>query len=87
MQNQFSSSPPKEKKKSWKAADKYMGIKSKDRVRWNDEDEEGIFGLSLGERIAFPTQYNTSPDVGLYNLVRLGCCMGVSPQYSEVPTG
>lgn len=83
----INSPPPKEKKKSWKAADKYTGIKSKDPVRWNDEDEEGIFGLSLGERIAFPTQYNISPAVGLYNLVRLGCCMGVSPQYSEVPTG
>ena len=64
-----------------------MGIKSKKCIRWNDEDEEELFGLSLGERIAFPTQYNTSPDVGLYSLVRLGCCMGGRPQCSEVPTG
>ena len=64
-----------------------MGIKSKKCVRWNNEDEERIFGLSLGERITFPTQYNTSPDIGLYSLVRLGWCMGGSPQYSEVPTG
>ena len=28
-----------------------MGIKSKKCIRWNDEDEEEIFGLSLGERI------------------------------------
>lgn len=61
-------SPPPKEKKLWKAADKYLGIKSKDPVRWNDEDEEGIFGLSLGERIAFPTQYNIAPLLA-YNLV------------------
>ena len=52
------------------------GIKSKKCERWNDGDEEGIFGLNLVERIEFPTQYNTSPDVGLYNLVRLGVAWG-----------